>query len=194
MRECVSTLRFNGARKSVPPKTDVYPPSQDTAALARVLRGYTGDTCLEIGFGSGAVLTTLAGGFKMAVGTDILSVAQAVAAKGEAHIVLADRATCFRDRSFDLVAFNPPYLPSGEIADATVDGGRGGIQVPMAFVREALRVLKADGVVVVLLSDEGDVEGFKRSCEGLELSVREKSRTELFFENLYVFEIRRKRT
>ena len=100
----------------------------------------------------------------MAVGTDVLSLAQAVAAKGDAEVVLADRATCFREAVFDLVAFNPPYLPSEGIEDRTVDGGKGGLEVPLAFLEEGLRVMKPDGRAVLLLSDEADLTEFKRVC------------------------------
>jgi release factor glutamine methyltransferase len=173
--------------------TNVYLPSEDTSTLARTLRSYSGRRCLEIGFGSGAVLQSLVPRFEMVVGTDILSLEQAVAAKGDAEVVLADRATCFRGGSFDLVAFNPPYLPSETIVDRTVDGGKGGLEVPFAFLEEALRVLKQDGAVVLLLSDEADLDEFRRRCEGKGLRVEEKGRTGLFFENLFVFEVRRVR-
>jgi len=174
-----------------PNNVGVYLPSEDTASLARALRSYEGGRCLEIGFGSGAVLQSLVPRFEMVVGTDILSVQQAVEAKGDAQVVLADRATCFRGGSFDLVAFNPPYLPSETIDDRTVDGGKGGVQVPLSFLDEALRVLKQDGMVVILLSDEADLDLFKRTCEGRGLVVEEKERTGLFFENLFVFEVRK---
>ncbi len=169
----------------------VYQPSEDTSTLARALRDYTGESCLEMGFGSGAILDTLVPRFRTVVGTDILSVAQAAAAKGGAEVVLADRATCFRDKSFDLVTFNPPYLPSERIEDTTVDGGKGGIQIPLSFLDEALRVVKQQGKVVLLLSDEGDVDGFREFCAGKGLAVRQIARTGVFFENLLVFEIRR---
>ena len=175
-----------------PDKSEVYLPSVDTATLARALRSYRGKTCLEIGFGSGAVLQSLAPRFEMAVGTDVLSLAQAVASKGDAEVVLADRATCFREAVFDLVAFNPPYLPSEGIEDRTVDGGKGGLEVPLAFLEEGLRVMKPDGRAVLLLSDEADLTEFKRVCERMGLMVEERARESLFFENLFVFEVTRR--
>jgi release factor glutamine methyltransferase len=172
-------------------KTGIYLPSEDTATLARVLRSYRGGGCLEIGFGSGALLQSLSPRFGTIVGTDLVSVAQARAARGDAEVVLADRATCFRERTFDLVTFNPPYLPSETIEDRTVDGGKGGLQVPFSFLEEALRVLKPEGSVVLLLSDEADLNEFKTSCERKGLRVEEKARESLFFENLFVFEVSR---
>lgn len=169
----------------------VYQPSEDTSTLARALRGYGGESCLELGFGSGAILQALVPRFRMVVGTDILSVAQAAFAKGEVEVVLADRATCFRNMSFDLVTFNPPYLPSENVQDTAVDGGKGGIEVPISFLREALRVVKPNGKVVLLLSDEGDIEGFREFCESEGLVVRQVASAGVFFENLLVFEISR---
>jgi release factor glutamine methyltransferase len=183
--------RHPAYQKVTPDKTDVYPPSEDTATLARVLRSYRGGRCLEIGFGGGAVLQSLVPRFELVVGTDVLSVAQAVSAKGEAEVVLVDRASCFRGGTFDLVAFNPPYLPSERIEDRAVDGGKGGLEVPFIFLEEALRVLKQDGAVVLLLSDEADLDEFRQLCEEKGLRVQEKGRTGLFFENLFVFEVRR---
>jgi len=174
-----------------PEEASVYLPSEDTATLARVLRAYSGERCLEIGFGSGVVLSSLLGRFGLVVGTDLLTLAQAASSKGDAEVVLADRATCFRDSMFDLVAFNPPYLPSGAIVDRTVDGGEGGLRVPFMFLDEALRVLRQEGSVVMLLSDEADLDSFKVECAKRGLVVSEKGRTPLFFENLVVFEVRR---
>lgn len=175
-----------------PEPTETYLPSDDTALLIRALSGSGSGSCLEIGFGSGAVLQSLLPRFSLVVGTDITSSDQARAAKGSAEVVLADRASCFREGTFDLVAFNPPYLPSGAIRDSTVDGGRGGIEVPMRFLDDALRVLKVDGRIVVLLSDHGDLKGFVSYCIDLGLSVRVTARDALFYESLVVYEIRRR--
>jgi release factor glutamine methyltransferase len=127
----------------------------------------------------------------MVVGTDILTPGQALLAKGPAEVVLADRASCFRERAFDVVAFNPPYLPSGAINDAAVDGGPGGVEVPMAFLDDALRVVKEGGTIVVLLSDHGDLDTFLSRCAALGLSVKEEATSRLFYESLVVYVIRR---
>jgi hypothetical protein len=58
-------------------------------------------------------------------------------------------------------------------------------------LEEALRVLKQNGAVVLLLSDEADLDEFRRRCKEKGLRVEEKGRTGLFFENLFVFEVRR---
>lgn len=175
--------------EDVPP---VYSPGEDTFLLIEVLAGYQGERSLEIGFGSGAVLASLMGRFSTVVGTDLISLEKARGVdSGGAAIILADRASCFRDGTFDLVCFNPPYLPSEGVEDRAVDGGLGGIEVPAAFLKEALRVLRADGRVLILLSDLGSVREFVLSAENQGLRVVEKARRRLFYETLVVFEVSR---
>ena len=101
--------------------------------------------------------------------------------------------TCFRDGVFDLVFFNPPYLPSWPIEDLAVDGGPTGVEVPVSFLEDALRVLTKDGTIVALISDEGDVQAFLSHCSTLGLEVDSVTRKKLFYETLSVLTLRRNR-
>jgi release factor glutamine methyltransferase len=175
-----------------PERPHRYLPAEDTHLLREALATCGGDSCLEIGFGSGALLAGVAGRFRLAVGTDILVLEDAKQSRTEsADLVLADTAKCFRDGVFDLVFFNPPYLPSDRIEDASVDGGSGGTQVPISFLREALRVMKEYGTVMVLLSEAGDVGSFLEYCRSQSLYVEPVGERSLFYEKLVVFKIRR---
>jgi release factor glutamine methyltransferase len=170
---------------------EVYAPSDDTALLIKALSSQSGGRFLEIGFGSGAILHSLLPRFSLVVGTDVLPKDRAPRDLGSAELVLSDGAGCFREETFDVVAFNPPYLPSEGILDRTVDGGRGGVEVPLRFLEDALRVLRDGGRIFVLLSDLGDLKTFLSRCETLNVRVREVQRVRLFFESLVVYEIRR---
>jgi release factor glutamine methyltransferase len=169
-----------------------YLPAEDTDLLREALERFSGDSCLEIGFGSGAVLATVSGRFRLAVGTDVIGLEDArLALCPPVELVLTDRAKCFRDGVFDLVFFNPPYLPSVRIEDEAVDGGRNGVEVPVSFLEEGLRVLREEGTMVALLSDDGDLESFLSNCRGLGLSVEGVAEKRLFYETLVVFRMRR---
>ena len=171
-----------------------YLPAEDTDLLKKALEPFSGGSCLEIGFGSGAVLASVSRRFQLAVGTDVIGVDEARLARGAGfELVLADRATCFRDGVFDLVFFNPPYLPSLRVEDRAVDGGPGGVEVPVSFLEEGLRVLKKDGTIVALLSTEGDLQYFLSHCGDLGLAVDTITEKRLFYETLSVFTIRRAR-
>ncbi|MDA4116449.1 MAG: hypothetical protein OK442_07840 [Thaumarchaeota archaeon] len=169
-----------------------YLPAEDTDLLRTALSPLAGGSCLEIGFGSGTALSSVSGRFDLAVGTDVMGAEEArLAIRPRVELVLADRARCFRDRVFDLVFFNPPYLPSATVEDAAVDGGPTGLEVPLSFLEEGLRVLKDGGVVVALLSTEGDVRSFLARCTSLGLEVEPMAEKRLFYETLSVFAIRR---
>ena len=169
-----------------------YLPAEDTHLLRSALRPYSGNACLEIGFGSGAIISSVSERFELAVGTDIQPLDEAkLALQPRVELVLADRATPFRDGVFDLVFFNPPYLPSGQVEDETVDGGPSGVDVSISFLEESLRVASKKGVIVALLSTEGDVDSFLSHCRDLGLEVDSIDEKKLFYETLYVFTIER---
>jgi HemK-related putative methylase len=179
---------------SLPAGRPRYLPAEDTDLLREALEPFSGDSCLEIGFGSGAVLGSASGRFRLAVGTDVVALEEArLAIRAHVQLVLADTATCFRDRVFDVVFFNPPYLPSETIEDEAVDGGPTGVEVPISFLEESLRVLREGGVIVALLSTEGDMGSFLARCRDLGLAVERVAQKGLFYETLSVFAMRRGR-
>jgi release factor glutamine methyltransferase len=168
-----------------------YLPDDDTRLLMSALGSFSGGSCLEIGFGSGALVSSVADRFALAVGTDVLALQEArLAADPRVELVIADRATCFRDEVFDLVFFNPPYVPSSPIEDVAVDGGPTGVEVPVSFLGEAVRVVRKAGTIVALLSTEGDREAFLAHCGDLGLEVESITEKRLFYETLSVFRIR----
>jgi len=169
-----------------------YLPAEDTYLLRDALEPFRGHSCLEIGFGSGAVVASVSERFGIAVGTDVVPLEEARLAAGpRVELLLADRATCFRDGVFDLVFFNPPYLPAWPIEDRAVDGGPSGVEVPNSFLDEGLRVLRERGTIVALLSTEGDLESFRSHCSDLDLEVESVAEKKLFYETLSVLTIRR---
>ncbi len=170
-----------------------YLPAEDTYLLRDAIRSSSGNACLEIGFGSGALISSVSKNFELAVGTDITKLEEAsLALAPGVDLVLSDRGSCFRDGCFDLVFFNPPYLPSARIEDVAVDGGPTGIEVPTSFLEDGLRVLRRDGVMMALLSDRGDLPSFIERCAELGLAVEEVARKRLFYESLVVLKMRRK--
>jgi len=169
-----------------------YLPAEDTDLLREALEPFSGGSCLEIGFGSGAVLASVSPRFGLAVGTEVIDLEEArLAAAPGVELFLADRATCFRDGVFDLVFFNPPYLPSEKIEDEAVDGGPTGVEVAVSFLEEGLRVLGEGGTIVALLSTEGDLGSFLSHCSNLGLAVDSVAEKRLFYETLAVLTMRR---
>jgi release factor glutamine methyltransferase len=165
-----------------------YISSEDSALLRQALGGFSGDSCLEIGAGNGGTMVELAGRFGLVAGTDILRPQMSDWRERGGSYVLADGASCFRPSAFDLVTFNPPYIP-GKVRDSAVDGGHD-LLVPRRFLADALRVVKRGGAVVFLVNSEADVRKFDAICAiwGFKL---ERIRTQrLFYEELAVYAAR----
>jgi methylase of polypeptide subunit release factors len=163
-----------------------YLASEDSALLRGALTGYAGGASLEIGAGNGGNLAALSSRFGLVVGTDLKLPSTTDWKEKGANYILADTATCMKSSCFDLVAFNPPYLPE-ETADRTTQGGER-LEVPKSFLREALRVVKREGKVVFLLSQLADMSEFGEICASAGFGFRRIASMKMFFEELTVYE------
>lgn len=132
---------------------------------------------IDLGTGSGAILLAVLSERPAAVGvgTDISSEALAVARENAANLELDNRASFLRtewaagfaDHSFDFVASNPPYIPSGDIPGLdpevrdhdpilALDGGPDGLQAYRDLAPEIMRILKPGGTFAVEIGfDQG---------------------------------------
>jgi len=137
----------------------VYPPAEDSFLLLRAaLREVRPADCvLEVGTGSGYVAAGLLGRAAGVVATDINPHAvECARARGVAVV----RTDLFAGLSgpFDLILFNPPYLPTfpeeriDDWLEYALDGGPTGRAVIERFVADIGRVLSPIGRVLLLVS------------------------------------------
>ncbi len=160
-----------------------YTPAEDTFALLDSLP-QVANSALEIGCGSCYIIAHLNAKFK--IGCDI---SRPLNSNGDFDFVLCDgKKLPFRSNSFDLVFFNPPYLPSDGIQDPAVDGGKGGVEIAILFLEESLKILREDGQILTVLSSLSDLNLFRKKLNELKLSFYEKKKR-LFFEELHIFNI-----
>jgi len=163
-----------------------YTSAEDSALLRRVLRSRSGGCLLEVGAGNGGALVDASRRHDLVVGTDILRPAMDDWKGAGSNYVLADRASCFRASSFDVVAFNPPYVPMDAGEDPAVGGGAR-LEVPKAFLVEAFRVVKRGGEVIFLLNDQADTKEFEKMCSEEGFTIRREASERAFFEELGVY-------
>src|SRR5271165_6374910 len=135
-----------------------YVYAEDSKLLGEVISDlYESDSFLELGAGNGGNLLKAKEKFRLVVGTEINKEVRKDF-PSSVELIIADTASCFRAASFDVVAFNPPYVPSDEIVDKTTDGGRNGMEIPKKFLSSALEVLKKDGRILIVVSSEGSIQ------------------------------------
>jgi release factor glutamine methyltransferase len=163
-----------------------YLASEDSSLLRGAVESDSGVACLEIGAGNGGTLVSVSKNFQLVVGSDLVRPRMSDWSDAGANYVLADLAACFRDEAFDMVAFNPPYLPSDGVGDPAVDAGREN-EVPLAFLREALRVVKESGTIVMLVSAESPIERMRAECNRRNFLLTRTYSRHLFYEELVVY-------
>jgi len=165
---------------------ETYISSEDSTLLRSALQGLSGGSCLEIGAGNCGNLIELRKGFDLVVGTDLVRPATSDWRGKGIEFVLTDAASCLRPGTFDLVAFNPPYLAAEVSDDRAVEGGEG-LEIPKAFLREALRTVKRTGKIVFLLNDEADACRFEEMCTEKSFVLTRLAARRVFFEELAVY-------
>ena len=115
-----------------------------------------GDRVLEVGTGSGLIAAELAR-ITRVVATDINPHAVISARDAGVEVVRTDLFRGIRG-PFDLVLFNPPYLPTqpeermDDWLEYALDGGESGRAVIERFAAEAGRVLAPGGRILLLIS------------------------------------------
>lgn len=139
----------------------VYQPAEDSALLASAaIDDVSSPQCvLDVGTGSGWVAEQVAGATEAhLVGSDLNPHACRQARKRGVETVRANLLTPFAADRFDVVLFNPPYLPTDpdnewdDWMEHALSGGTDGRRLIVPFLDDVDRVLTADGVVYLLVS------------------------------------------
>jgi release factor glutamine methyltransferase len=177
---------------------EVYSPSDDSFLMLDAISSFqfTGKTTLDMGTGSGILgLFAALQGATVTV-ADVSEAAANHAAKAAHSLgvkVDAVVSNLFANikGTFEVVLFNPPYLPSTATVDATTDGGRNGLEVIQKFLSELGDYLVKDGTAFLLLSSFNNPSSLLHKHPEFSSSVVRK--LSLFFEELQVLKLRFRR-
>ena len=174
----------------------VYAPSDDTFLLLGTIEVEENEKVLEIGCGSGIISLHC-----RAQGCDVLSVDKdeealkntKINAKKNDLDVSVKKSYLFsniNDKNWDVIIFNPPYLPIDEFLskDERWDGGKRGDEIIVRFLEEAEDYLKDDGKLFICYSSLSPTDRIKESIEERYEIVNIEERN-FFFETLYSLEL-----
>lgn len=187
---------YKGLELEIP--DSVYCPREDSELLAEAVeqQDLRGRKCLDMGCGSGLLAIIAARKGAAVTAADVNPGAAKITGENSAGNGAEVRAV-FSDLfsgvhgTFDLIVFNPPYLPAegAEKKDLAYYGGRDGREVITKFLLQAKKFLKRKGRIFLLIST---VTGEK---EVLELalkngySARQLARRKVPWEELIVLEL-----
>jgi len=175
-------------------RREVYKPAEDSFLLAENLLVEKGDAVLDLGTGTGILALTAAEKAARVVGTDINPEAIELARENarvngieNVEFVCCDLFPPGNER-FDLIIFNPPYLPVQEsgLLEKAWSGGEGGIEIIERFLGSVSKHLKDDGVFELLVSSLGDMEGIDKVMKNNRIEYEIIAKRKLFFEELSV--------
>jgi len=177
----------------------VYQPAEDSKLLADAVveSVEAGDRLLDVGTGSGYVAHRAREAGASVVGSDLNPHACRQAAEAGIPVVRADLTTAFRDGVFDVVTFNPPYLPTApeqewdDWMERALSGGEDGRAAIAPFLDDVGRVLAPDGTAFLLVSTLTDPDVVRERAAENGLSTTEVASESHTFERLLVLALRR---
>ena len=143
----------------------VYQPEADTyLLLSQVNREVRDtDTVLEVGTGSGVIAQACTNRARRCIATDINPYACTMARSMDVEVIRTDLYAGLRG-PFDLIVFNPPYLPTqdderiDDWLEFALDGGADGRATIRRFASGLRRILHPFGRVLLLVSDLTGIE------------------------------------
>jgi release factor glutamine methyltransferase len=173
----------------------VYSPSDDSFLMLDTITklAVEGREVLDMGTGSGilGLFCAMRGATVTLTDIDEAALQHAKKAAGllglGVQIILSDMFSKVQGQ-FDLVLFNPPYLPSSTVGDRTVDGGRQGTELSKRFLAGLSTHLRSSGTTLLLVSSLNDPSSFLEGHPEFQYSVLAKR--PLFFEELRVLCVR----
>jgi len=172
-------------------KYSIYEPAEDSYLIKKHIKHYAKNQVLEIGTGSGILALEAAKYAKKVTAVDI----QKEVIKHCKKTIKNDKITfkqsnLFQNikQSFDLIIFNPPYLPDDpRIKDIALDGGKKGYELTEQFLNNANLHLKEDGKILLLFSSLTKQNKINEIIENNLLNYEQIDQLNLPFEILYVY-------
>ena len=172
----------------------VYEPREDSWLIMESVKGRAVATALDMGTGTGVIANELSKSCKKVIAADIDPEAVAHAKKNSKSknitFVVSDLFEHIEGK-FDLIVFNPPYLPPGPTPEAfhtsKVSEWAGGRPLILKFLRAARTRLNPQGSIVLLFSNRTGLE--LSELQSLGFKLQKLGEQKFFYEHLWVYEL-----
>lgn len=172
----------------------IYEPREDSFLLKKeVMKISKGRIFLDMGSGSGIqAKAAISSKAKSVIAADINEKAVKELKGQGINAVQSDLFSNIREK-FDVIAFNPPYLPEDKREDSesslVSSGGKKGDEIILEFLREAKAHLSKDGIILLVVSSLTPKKRILALLKKQKLSYEALSSQKFFFESLEVWKI-----
>jgi len=176
----------------------MYKPREDSLFFSDQLKKYFRNKklnkkikALDLGAGSGILAETLIElGIKNIIASDIDKEAINFLRKKKIKSIKSDLFEKINGK-FDLIVFNPPYLPENKYdKKKDVTGGKRGDETVLNFIKQVRNHLTKDGEVILLLSSLTPRKRIMREIKNRNLKIEKLAEKKFFFEKLELFVLR----
>ena len=167
----------------------MYEPREDSFLLLKNIKPHIKpeDRVLDMGTGSGILAKEALRFSKQVTAVDISKEIPKNLNLGKVNLVHSDLFSNIKEK-FNVILFNPPYLPSKGIRHLDLDGGRNGTEIINRFLKQAKEHLETKGKILLLCSSlNTDIE---KIFTKYNYNFKKIDETSLFFEKLYVYELK----
>lgn len=175
----------------------IYHPAEDSYLLERQVKKYAKNkSVLDLGSGSGILAeASIKAKAKSVLASDINPESINVLKKKKIPAIRSNLFSKIKGK-FDLIVFNPPYLPQDSLEDkessTITSGGKRGDELILKFLKQAKSHLNNNGIILLLVSSLTPLDKIKILLKERNLHYRVIAEQKLFFEKLQVWEIKLK--
>lgn len=172
----------------------IYFPREDSYLLEKQVKKYAKNkSVLDIGAGSGLLASAaLQSGAAFVLASDINKEAVYETKKLGIQSVQSNLFSKIKGR-FDIIVFNPPYLPRDKREDKesalATTGGKNGDEIILRFLKQSKKHLNNKGFILLLVSTLTPKKKIERLIKKLSFSYKPIASESLMFERLHVWKI-----
>ena len=172
----------------------IYEPEEDSFLLAKYVKKFSKGKILDLGTGSGIQAKTALKNTKDVLAIDIDKESVDYVRKKGIKAKISDLFSNIKGK-FDLIIFNPPYLPEERLeskeSKITTTGGKQGHEILERFFSNVNEHLNKNGKILIVFSSLTNKNKVDKIIKENNFNFKLLESKRLFFEELYCYLIYR---